>query len=194
MVAQDWALEHGYEAASLWTAKEPSGAPSSLNLSPAVVRAGLEANFEPIQIPVTTREAIETLGIDFPTANTVVGLIDSEIDPDSFESVQKWMRQCYNRPSRTERIMVALNEVLGGLGVEGIESTDQLPGWEGDIAEYVNMGETYTPTVVHLNVELEGFVAPGILPWAFTSMGDVVEYIDHFESENEDEPPEDEPE
>jgi hypothetical protein len=152
----------------------------------------MEANFEPLTIPVTTREAIETLGIDFKTANTVVGLIDSEVNPDEFESVQKWMRQCYNRPSRTERIMVALNEVLGGLGVETIDERAQptAQGYYEIIAEYVNMGETYTPTVVHLNVELEGFVAPGILPWAFTSAEDVADHIDMINAREEE--PEDE--
>lgn len=185
MVAQDWALERGYEKAALWTMWTMiEGTRRPRAMSPKVIRETLAANVEPLEATVVKREAIEALDIDYPTAATIVGLIEGRLNPDQFGSVREWAKQCYNRPSRTERIMMALNEVLGGSGVEAI-TVDP----EGDIVgEYVNLGDSYTPTVVHFEVELAGFVAPGVLPWAFVSWGDVVEFIDQLIEDDEYEP------
>jgi vacuolar-type H+-ATPase subunit E/Vma4 len=66
-------------------------------------------------------------------------------DPESYESVRKWVSQCHNRPSTGELKMEAANEILDGSGVEAIFSDDSVtqPRYA-----YVNMGDTYTTTVV----------------------------------------------
>lgn len=54
----------------------------------------------------------------------------------------KWIDGCYNEPNQVELILEAINEITDGHGVEYIKKN-------GKIAiEYVNMGDTYTPTIV----------------------------------------------
>jgi hypothetical protein len=51
-----------------------------------------------------------------------------------------WIRQCYHAPSRHEIIMDALDDLIGGYGVEGLN----------DAVEYVNMGDPYVNTVLYV--------------------------------------------
>lgn len=78
-------------------------------------------------------------------ADTILGLIRGTIDPDTFESVTHWVGQCYNAPSSHDRIACALNEVLGGFGVEAILD-------EGvyivAVLEYINFGDPYATTLL----------------------------------------------
>jgi hypothetical protein len=84
---------------------------------------------------------------DKDTAQKAKDLMDCRIDPEEYESVQAWVRQCYNRPSKREQRMLALNEVLQGFGVEIIGNVNMCD--DDDIhAEYVNMGETYNVTIL----------------------------------------------
>ena len=82
---------------------------------------------------------------DIPEPQTVRGLMEGSIDPESFASVQRWVSQCHNLPSQVELALCAINEVINGFGVEGIPDEDyREPG-----VSYVNRGDTYTPTIKH---------------------------------------------
>ncbi len=88
--------------------------------------------------------------IDAGIAKQIVALIDGAIDPDNYKSVQDWSRQCYNEPSKHEKVFCAVNELLEGFGVEAIWSTDSELH---PVAEYVNMGDTYFPTICYCDGE-----------------------------------------
>ena len=62
--------------------------------------------------------------------------------PEVYESVSKWISQCYHLPMLHEQKMEALNEILEGYGVEAIETATYVA------ARYVNLGDTYTPTIL----------------------------------------------
>lgn len=98
--------------------------------------------------------------LEIEEAKQVRGLIEGTIDPDTFESVQNWCKQCYNEPPKHEKIMAALNEVLGGFG---IETTDN-PKNSDDYIEYINVGDTYIPTILYYNGK-----------FIFSTWGDFVE-------------------
>jgi vacuolar-type H+-ATPase subunit E/Vma4 len=85
------------------------------------------------------------LGISREKAKELHEVLKGIRDPESYESVRKWVSQCYNRPSTGELKMEAANEILDGSGVEAIFSGDSVtqPRYA-----YVNMGDTYTNTVV----------------------------------------------
>jgi hypothetical protein len=71
-------------------------------------------------------------------------LLDGRADPLTVsEAAARWDRQCYHRPGRVALTMEAANELLGGYGVEAVESADG-----GVLFTYVNMGDTYTLTLV----------------------------------------------
>ena len=67
---------------------------------------------------------------------------------DSYESVQRWVSQCYNPPRWIERAMRALNEEMHGFGVECIKGEYIDKFWDDVIATYVNMGDTYNTTIL----------------------------------------------
>ena len=85
-------------------------------------------------------------------------IIKGKKDPEDYESVQKWVSQCFNRPSDHELRREALNEILEGYGVEPIEKNGYL------VASYINMGDTYNATLLHSKGN-----------WRITTWGDFVE-------------------
>lgn len=90
---------------------------------------------------------MSALNISAETAETVRGLIRGEIrtlDAERFPRSNAYFNSCYNRPSRLDRIMECLNEVLGTYGVESIGEVQMY----GPPAEYLNAGDTYAETVV----------------------------------------------
>jgi len=92
------------------------------------------------------------------SAKVVRGLIDGTLDPDDTSTaVREWTRQCYNQPSKHERVMCAINDVLKGYGVEAIHTNR-------GVAEYVNFGDTYALTVLYFQGR-----------YMVTSWGDFVE-------------------
>lgn len=115
-------------------------------------------------------------------AMQVKGLLDQTIDPDDFDSVQNWCRQCYNEPPQFDKVLCALNEVLDGHGVEGIEREDAwVDSYHGRfIASYVNMGDTYAATIVR-DSETGKFL--------LTTWGDFVEAwdLEHIKDEGDEE-------
>jgi hypothetical protein len=95
---------------------------------------------------MTQQQIIEHLGCDEKEAALVLGLIRGEIDPDNgelFPKTKAWIHSSYNRPNRHALRMSALNEVLGGSGVEA-ELGDSLTE---AIIEWINTGDTYSPTI-----------------------------------------------
>lgn len=82
-------------------------------------------------------------GIDTETQRKVYQLVTGELDPMTFKNVEKWVRQCYNRPRKFELILEALNELLEGHGVEALEENDEI------IAHYINMGDPYVATIIY---------------------------------------------
>lgn len=99
-------------------------------------------------------------------ATKIAALTNGTLDPLSFVSVKRWVEKCWSMPSDAELIMAAINEVMGGFGVEAIHG-NYVDSYHQDIqAVYVNMGDTYNMTILHDN-ERGRFVA--------TSWGDWVE-------------------
>lgn len=100
------------------------------------------------------------------TARQIRGLITGQINPENYASVQNWVGQCFNRPSSAELVLEALNEVMGGFGVEAIRGR-WVDSYHCDIqAVYVNMGDTYDITIF-LDHETGNYV--------LTSYGDWIE-------------------
>jgi hypothetical protein len=117
---------------------------------------------------VPTAHRIEaTLGLDSEESLRLRRLLQGQLDPLEFESVERWVRQCYNMPSRAELIMEAANEVLDGFGVEALWPRGETAGsCVPPVATYVNQGDPYTLTLIRF--EETGH-------FALASWGDVVE-------------------
>lgn len=60
-----------------------------------------------------------------------------------YQTVKDWVASSLNRPPYIERLMMALNEILEGHGVEAVIRSGNPPD-----AEYVNMGDTYATTLI----------------------------------------------
>jgi len=94
--------------------------------------------------------SIKTLSARFDSviAKKVRELMTGKTDPEDYQSVKTWLSQCYNRPSKKELIMEALNEVIGGYGVEVLRGR-YVDSYHGDIqAAYINTGDTYSATIL----------------------------------------------
>ena len=100
---------------------------------------------------------------------------------ESFEANLSWISQCYNKPSAIELELNALDSLLNGYGVETIRSPDVgselfFDRYYGDVyfrgdivAEYINTGDTYNPTVVYNRLTDE---------YLLTTWGDFVENLE----------------
>lgn len=93
----------------------------------------------------------ETLSETFPSLSPrdvgrILAIANGTGDPETVESCEKWVAQCYNRPSEAELKMSALDGILEGFGVECIRDGDSSD--DDVIAEYVNMGDTYEATIL----------------------------------------------
>jgi hypothetical protein len=77
------------------------------------------------------------------------GRVDVEAHPSRFPSTCEWIRRCHNRPGSSEIKMEALDELLGGCGVEAIEADNFSDTYYGNFAaSYVNLGDSYVTTIV----------------------------------------------
>jgi hypothetical protein len=77
-------------------------------------------------------------------------LLGFDTDTPVFPSTASWARACYNQPCEQDLILHALNEVIGGYGVEVIEKSDSHGcGRRCDYVDYINTGDTYSATVLH---------------------------------------------
>lgn len=89
----------------------------------------------------------ESLHIDKDKAKLVRALIKKEqktTDENLFPSTFQWIQVCYHRPSWTEMVLSCFNEILEGYGVEAIQGES----FRFPLMTYVNLGETYQPTLL----------------------------------------------
>ena len=93
----------------------------------------------------------ENLNISKEKAKEIKALCNYEINPNRYEYVQNWIRQCYNIPSRDEMILLAIDEIIGGYGTEAIQKENEhVDNYHFDIIfTYVNMGDTYIASVFY---------------------------------------------
>ena len=91
------------------------------------------------------REIREFFGSRVNTSMCVMvsRLISGEYDPLKYSNVQKWYDDCYCKPGGGTLIMEAINQELHGYGVEAVMDDSGTP-----IADYINFGETYHPTIL----------------------------------------------
>jgi hypothetical protein len=87
-------------------------------------------------------------------------------DKTLFPIANAWFDQCVHKPKRIDRILSCLNECLKMHGVEPICDGGQRMDGSHIVAEYLNSGDTYTPTLV-FNWRTRAF--------SLTTVGDFVE-------------------
>lgn len=77
-------------------------------------------------------------------------LLKGKTKTRSYQSVKDLVAGCYNPPDYPHRLMTALNEILEGHGVECLWRRGHSPNdcTNLPLAEYVNMGDTYTTTLI----------------------------------------------
>ena len=117
----------------------------------------------------TNVELERAWGIDRVTTLKIKAIIkDQEIKLDQFKSVQYLRKQCFNPPDRVNEQLEAINELIDGHGVEAIRIDDYWHSnyWGNCIGLYVNMGDTYTLTIIYDVIENQ---------FEFTSWGDFYE-------------------
>jgi hypothetical protein len=115
---------------------------------------------------------LKSLNLNEITEEQVYGILQGTINPEGYKSVHEWIEKCYNKPRTDELKMCAINELIAGYGVESVTTEDWQNGyWCNILCDYVNMGDTYIPTVI--NHREKGFI---ICSW-----GDLMELE---ESEN----------
>jgi hypothetical protein len=116
-----------------------------------------------MDITNTFKDQLEKyLHIDSAQSDVVHDLLIGEADPMDNEAVQRWVRQCYNKPSDQELLQAALDDVIDSHGVEGVSSMD---------IEFLNTGDAYTGTLLWH----EGDVY-------LTTYGDAVESLERGET------------
>ena len=90
--------------------------------------------------------SVKTLSIVFgDRAKEARELLEKKRKTTEYDSVKKWIDACYNKPSYTERLLCALNEIAGTHGVECIFGNGQY--WPD--FEYLNMGDAYVATLIY---------------------------------------------
>jgi len=69
-------------------------------------------------------------------------------DNPDFPRTNAWIGQCHHKPRRIDLILSALNEAFETCGVEPLWSTGNA-SWP--VAEYLNTGDSYAPTILFLH-------------------------------------------
>lgn len=99
---------------------------------------------------------------DADTLDQVSGILLGDVDPESVEATERWVRQCFNRPREDDMQAHALNALLDGHGVESQTLDEVRYQHEADANgepvedvqeidvefEYVNVGEMYGATLI----------------------------------------------
>ena len=92
----------------------------------------------------------------------------SLLDKGKFPRTKFWVDNCYNLPKTHEIILAAIDETIEGHGVEAIEKPSSMGcGRFQDYISYINMGDSYAPTILHDETKTRSFFA--------STVGDVVE-------------------
>jgi len=120
-----------------------------------------------------TEHAIKDLNLLQATPEqieTVNYILNGTINPRTFSIVREWIDVCFYEPCSDELKMHAINEVLEGYGIEAVRTTKWKNGfWCNVLCTYVNMGDSYIPTVIHHRKH--GYMV--------ASIGDVIEKNKH---------------
>lgn len=108
------------------------------------------------------------LGVGTDYASLIKQVVENRLSPDAFKAVEQAQRKAYNFLSLTEKKMIALNELIGGYGTVAVFSDRSVvrPAFE-----YVNTGDTYSPTIV-------ASYADGM--YRYTSWGDELEHLERL--------------
>lgn len=123
---------------------------------------------------IKAQSIAEAFDVSLFDANLALLLIHYRVNPElhfrRFPQTCRWFNSCYNPPRNNELILEALNELLGGCGVEGIEHEDiYVDRYHGNfVASYINTGDTYSPTILLDHVKNR---------WRLTSWGDFYESL-----------------
>lgn len=111
------------------------------------------------------------LNITLDKATQIKGIIKGTVDPMSFTSVQRWVDQCFNMPSKLELKLEAINEILEGFGIEYIEPRIEESYTDPQGLSYINLGDSYINTVMFNH-------ATG--KFMYSSWGDIVENSNEY--------------
>lgn len=99
----------------------------------------------------SVKTLMDRLNLERDVATVARAIMKGEIKRDQIcdmlPKTGAWERSCYNSPTIQEVKMEALNELLGGYGVEAIIEADA-DFRDAPAYTYVNMGDTYTATIV----------------------------------------------
>jgi hypothetical protein len=93
------------------------------------------------------------LRISRETALKVRKVLDGRLDPETFESVSNWVRQCYHKPRTIDLKLKACDEILETFGVESIEDPNAYvdPYHMNFTHDYLNTGDSYAATLIRDN-------------------------------------------
>lgn len=85
--------------------------------------------------------------VEESVATTISQLVAGKVDPcEVSPACDRWVRKCYNEPAAHEQILEAINELIGGYGVEAVfDDIDP----DSPAMSYVNMGDTYRTTILY---------------------------------------------
>ena len=74
--------------------------------------------------------------------------MDGTLDPiDVSDSAKRYRALCFHAPCDFVLKLYAINDIIGGHGVEHISPGE---GSQSPAIDYVNMGDTYTTTILRL--------------------------------------------
>lgn len=95
----------------------------------------------------TIQQIAERLKIEPEKAKLIQALLyKKNVDPCKLsKACEKWVHQCYNEPSREEKIMCAIDDIIGTHGVEAIWS---IHNEFKPLFTYCNAGDPYVTTVI----------------------------------------------
>lgn len=122
---------------------------------------------------IPTAETIQRTGCDRKTALKIRRVLDGRLDPrKASEACDRWVRECYHEPSKHEQQLEAVNELLGGHGVEALDIHESDYYADNGVRmcpmySYVNMGDTYNTTILRDHKRHR---------WVVAAWGDVVEW------------------
>ena len=120
-----------------------------------------------------TEHAIKDLNLLLATPElieTINYILNGTLDPETFNSVKRWVSNCFNKPDSDALKLAAINEALGGYGIESVRTSKWKNGhWCDILCTYVNLGDSYIPTVIHHRKH--GFMV--------ASIGDIIEKNKH---------------
>lgn len=86
------------------------------------------------------------LSIDRARALKVRRLLDGRDDPETYETVQRWVARCFHKPGRTALVLHAANEILETAGIEAIPDPDSYTRVR---LAYCNPGDMYCGTLAY---------------------------------------------